>query len=38
LCKPSYTMGIRVGVLPLSEDVASNGFCVNRPFRPCRHN
>jgi hypothetical protein len=38
LCITSYTMGLGVGVLPLSEDVSSHGFRVNRPHRPCRHN
>jgi hypothetical protein len=27
-----------VGVLPLYEDVSSNGFCVNLPHRPRRYN
>jgi len=34
----SYTMGVRVGMLPLTEDVPSNGFCVNRSRRSRRHN
>jgi hypothetical protein len=34
----SYTMGVRVGMLPLIEDVSSNGFCVNRPCHARRHN
>jgi hypothetical protein len=31
-------MGVRVGMLPLNEDVSSNGFCVNLPLYARRHN